>query len=116
MPPSDDDEGLQVADMLRRTQPETGVVVLSQFSEPQYGLALLDQGSDGRAYLLKEHVHERLAHEIAVIGQDDTDRRCGGGVHAPDFRARRGRRASPAAGGRHGEGRERRDSNPRPPA
>ena len=59
MPPSDADEGLQVAQMLRRTQPETGVVVLSQFSEPQYGLALLEQGSDGRAYLLKEHVQFR---------------------------------------------------------
>ena len=59
MPPSDADEGLQVAQMLRRTQPETGVVVLSQFSEPQYGLALLEQGSEGRAYLLKEHVQFR---------------------------------------------------------
>ena len=59
MPPSEADEGLQVAEMLRRTQPEIGVVVLSQFSEPQYGLALLDQGSDGRAYLLKEHVQFR---------------------------------------------------------
>jgi DNA-binding NarL/FixJ family response regulator len=59
MPPSDADEGLQVAQMLRRTQPGTGVVVLSQFSEPEYGLALLEQGSDGRAYLLKEHVQFR---------------------------------------------------------
>src|SRR3954452_20166698 len=56
MPPSDADEGLQVAQMLRRTQPETGVVVLRQFSEAQYGLALLEQGPEGRAYLLKEHV------------------------------------------------------------
>ena len=47
MPPSDADEGLQVAQMLRRTQPETGVVVLSQFSEPQYGLALLAVGFGG---------------------------------------------------------------------
>jgi DNA-binding NarL/FixJ family response regulator len=57
MPPSDIDEGLQVAATLRRTQPHIGVVVLSQFAEPRYGLALLDGGSDGRAYLLKERVH-----------------------------------------------------------
>ena len=41
---------------LRRTHPEIGVVVLSQYAEPSYGLALLDGGSDRRAYLLKERV------------------------------------------------------------
>jgi DNA-binding NarL/FixJ family response regulator len=56
MPPSDADEGLQVAATLRRTQPHVGVVVLSQFAEPRYGLALLGTGSDGRAYLLKERI------------------------------------------------------------
>jgi DNA-binding NarL/FixJ family response regulator len=59
MPPSDSDEGLQVAAMLRSTHPEVGVVVLSQFAEPRYGLALFDSGSDGRAYLLKERVQHR---------------------------------------------------------
>ncbi len=56
MPPTGTDEGLQVAAALRRTHPQVGVVVLSQFAEPRYGLALLDEGSDGRAYLLKERV------------------------------------------------------------
>jgi len=56
MPPTGTDEGLQVAAVLRRTHPQVGVVVLSQFAEPRYGLALLDEGSDGRAYLLKERV------------------------------------------------------------
>jgi DNA-binding NarL/FixJ family response regulator len=56
MPPGDDDEGLQVAARLRDTHPEVGVVVLSQFAEPRYGLALLEEGSDHRAYLLKERV------------------------------------------------------------
>jgi DNA-binding NarL/FixJ family response regulator len=59
MPPSNRDEGLQVAEMLRLDHPEIGVVVLSQFAEPRYGLALFDKGSDGRAYLLKEHVQFR---------------------------------------------------------
>jgi DNA-binding NarL/FixJ family response regulator len=59
MPPSDSDEGLQVAADLRRTNPGVGVVVLSQFADPRYSLALLDDGSDGRAYLLKERVQHR---------------------------------------------------------
>src|ERR1044072_667691 len=56
MPPTETDEGLQVAAALRRTHPHVGVVVLSQVAEPRYGLALLDEGSDRRAYLLKERV------------------------------------------------------------
>jgi DNA-binding NarL/FixJ family response regulator len=59
MPPSNTDEGLQIAAMLRETRPETGVVVLSQYSEPAYVLRLLDHGSDARAYLLKERIHDR---------------------------------------------------------
>jgi DNA-binding NarL/FixJ family response regulator len=59
MPPSNTDEGLQVAAALRRTHPEIGVVVLSQFAEPRYGIALLESGSDGRAYLLKERIQHR---------------------------------------------------------
>ena len=59
MPPGDEDEGLQVAAQLRGVRPEVGVVVLSQFAEPRYALALLDGGSDGRAYLLKERIQRR---------------------------------------------------------
>jgi DNA-binding NarL/FixJ family response regulator len=59
MPPSNLDEGLRVAAALRRTHPNVGVVVLSQFADPRYSLALLEEGSDGRAYLLKERVHHR---------------------------------------------------------
>lgn len=59
MPPSDADEGIRVAAELRRMHPEIGVVVLSQFADPRYGLALLEDGSDGRAYLLKERIQYR---------------------------------------------------------
>jgi DNA-binding NarL/FixJ family response regulator len=59
MPPSETDEGIQVAAELRDSHPEIGVVVLSQYSEPGYALALLESGSDRRAYLLKERVHDR---------------------------------------------------------
>jgi DNA-binding NarL/FixJ family response regulator len=59
MPPSRDDEGLRVAAELRDSHPEMGVVVLSQYLEPRYALDLLSEGSDGRAYLLKERIHDR---------------------------------------------------------
>ncbi len=59
MPPSGDDEGIRLAAELRRTHPEIGVVVLSQYAEPRYGLRLLADGSDGRAYMLKERVGDR---------------------------------------------------------
>ena len=58
MPPSNSDEGLQAAERLRELDPEAGVVVLSQFAEPGYALALLEKGSKGRAYLLKERVSD----------------------------------------------------------
>ncbi len=59
MPPGDDDSGIQIASRLRETSPEIGVVVLSQYSEPSYVLRLLGDGSEGRAYLLKERIADR---------------------------------------------------------
>jgi DNA-binding NarL/FixJ family response regulator len=58
MPPGNSDEGIQAAERLRRTHPKVGVVVLSQYATPAYALKLLDAGSSGRAYLLKERVQE----------------------------------------------------------
>ena len=71
MPPSQTDEGLQIAAELRRTHPEIGVVVLSQYADPQYGLALIDGGSDRRAYLLKERIQHRgqLVNAIETVAQ-----------------------------------------------
>ncbi len=59
MPPTGTDEGIQVARALRASDPEIGVVVLSQFADPSYALALLEPGSERRAYLLKERVSDR---------------------------------------------------------
>jgi DNA-binding NarL/FixJ family response regulator len=59
MPPSNTDEGIRVADHLREAHPSTGVVVLSQYAEPAYVVALLERGSDRRGYLLKERIHDR---------------------------------------------------------
>ena len=58
MPPSRTDEGIQVAVRLRQLHPEVGVVILSQYTEPSYALRLLENGSDRRAYLLKERVSD----------------------------------------------------------
>lgn len=58
MPPTGTDEGIQIAAQLRQDRPEVGVVVLSQYADPAYALALLEGGSEGRAYLLKERVSE----------------------------------------------------------
>lgn len=71
MPPSDTDEGLQVAAGLRETHPDVGVVVLSQYVDPAYTRALLDGGSDGRAYLLKERIQHRgqLVSAIVAVAQ-----------------------------------------------
>ena len=69
MPPTGTDEGLQAASMLRQTRPNVGVVVLSQYTAPAYALALLEHGSAGRAYLLKERVAgaNELAQAIRTV-------------------------------------------------
>ena len=59
MPPTNTDEGIRLAGELRDSHPEIGVVVLSQHAEPLYATALFDQGSDRRAYLLKERLKDR---------------------------------------------------------
>ncbi len=69
MPPGNMDEGIQAATRLRETSPEVGVVVLSQYASPSYVLALLEGGSERRAYLLKERVKdlEQLAAAISAV-------------------------------------------------
>jgi DNA-binding NarL/FixJ family response regulator len=59
MPPSRTDEGIQIATELRDSDPEIGVIVLSQYAEPAYALALLEHGTGRRAYLLKERIRDR---------------------------------------------------------
>jgi len=73
MPPGDSDEGIRLAATLRERHPDVGVVVVSNYSSPAYVLALLDSGSSGRSYLLKERVHDRgqlvaAIHTVAVGG------------------------------------------------
>lgn len=56
MPPTETDEGVRAAEALASSHPELGVVVLSQYVEPEYALRLFDGGARGRAYLLKERL------------------------------------------------------------
>jgi len=56
MPPSRTDEGIRAAREIRRLHPSTGVIVLSQYVEPNYALNLFAEGSAGLAYLLKERL------------------------------------------------------------
>ena len=58
MPPTGKDEGIRAAGELRQTHPSIGVVVLSQYIDAAYAVALFDTGSEGRAYLLKERVSD----------------------------------------------------------
>jgi DNA-binding NarL/FixJ family response regulator len=66
MPPAGADEGIEAARRLRETHPDVGIVVLSHYAEPAYALALLEGGSERRAYLLKERVAD-LDQLIAAI-------------------------------------------------
>jgi DNA-binding NarL/FixJ family response regulator len=59
MPPNHTDEGIRLAIELRRSHPAIGVVILSQHADALYALALFDDGSDGRGYLLKDRVRDR---------------------------------------------------------
>ena len=71
MPPGNADEGIQAAARLRSTDPDIGVVVLSQYATPSYALALLEGGSGGRSYLLKERVQEpdQLVSAIRAVAE-----------------------------------------------
>lgn len=82
MPPTLTDEGIRAANLIRERYPETGVVVLSQHAEPEYAVALFEEGSAGRAYLLKEKVGDleqlrdaivEVVHGRSVVDPDVVD-------------------------------------------
>jgi DNA-binding NarL/FixJ family response regulator len=56
MPPTHQMEGIEAARRIRSTHPCIGVVILSQYGDPEYALELLRDGSSGLAYLLKERL------------------------------------------------------------
>lgn len=69
MPPAFQDEGIEAAKAVRRGHPGTGVVILSQYDDPEYAISLLHEGAAGYAYLLKDRVADgnRLARAIREV-------------------------------------------------
>jgi DNA-binding NarL/FixJ family response regulator len=74
MPPTRTDEGIRAARRIRSDHPHLGVVVLSQYAEPGYALRLLEDGSAGLAYLLKERVADldELQAAIDAVGRGES--------------------------------------------
>ena len=74
MPPTGTDEGIRAAGRLRELRPDAGVVVLSQYADPQYALAFLEHGSRGRGYLLKERVSDlsQLLGAIRAVARGES--------------------------------------------
>ena len=73
MPPTNSDEGIRLARELRRSHPQTGVVLVSQYDDPFYATSFFESGAERRAFLLKERVREaddlsRAVHEVAAGG------------------------------------------------
>jgi class 3 adenylate cyclase/DNA-binding NarL/FixJ family response regulator len=73
MPPTFRREGIEAAQALRKRHPGTGVVILSQYDDPSYAVALLRESAAGVAYLLKDRVAEgdqlvRAIREVAAGG------------------------------------------------
>src|ERR1700686_3252254 len=73
MPPDFTDEGIRAARIVRKQHPGTGIVILSQYDEPEYAISLLSEGAAGYAYLLKDGVAEgnqlcRAVREVSTGG------------------------------------------------
>jgi DNA-binding NarL/FixJ family response regulator len=58
MPPTHTDEGLRAAKEIREKYPDTAVLVLSQYIEPEYAMELLADSAEGVGYLLKDRVSD----------------------------------------------------------
>jgi DNA-binding NarL/FixJ family response regulator len=74
MPPSFQREGIDAAQTVRKIHPGTGVVILSQFDDPEYAVSLLANGSSGYGYLLKQHVADgdQLARAVRAVATGGT--------------------------------------------
>jgi adenylate cyclase len=69
MPPNFQQEGIEAARAIRKRHPGTGVVILSQFDDPEYAISLLERGAAGCAYLLKDRIAEgdQLARAVRAV-------------------------------------------------
>ncbi|TMG00189.1 MAG: response regulator [Chloroflexi bacterium] len=69
MPPTFQREGIDAARLVRKRHPGTGIVILSQFDDPEYAVALLSEGASGCAYLLKDGLAagDQLARAVRIV-------------------------------------------------
>ena len=74
MPPNFQREGIDAAKEIRKRHPGTGVVILSQFDDPEYAVSLLSEGAAGYAYLLKDRIAEgdQLVEAIRAVATGGT--------------------------------------------
>lgn len=74
MPPTSTDEGIRLAQWMRTSNPEVGVIVLSNYAEPTYAAGLLEGGTAGRGYLLKERIShfDELAEAVRQVAGGGT--------------------------------------------
>jgi DNA-binding NarL/FixJ family response regulator len=74
MPPTSTDEGIRLAQWLRTAHPDTGVIVLSQYVQPEYAAGLLDGGARARGYLLKERIADfnQLSDAVREVASGGT--------------------------------------------
>ena len=74
MPPSFQREGIEAAREVRQRCPGTGVVILSQYDDPEYAVSLVAEGSAGYGYLLKDHIAEgnQLVDAVRAVATGGT--------------------------------------------
>jgi DNA-binding NarL/FixJ family response regulator len=74
MPPTSTDEGIRLARWVRTAHPDVGVIVLSQYAEPRYAAGLLEDGTAGRGYLLKERIShfDELSEAVRQVASGGT--------------------------------------------
>ena len=73
MPPTGTDEGVRVAERLATTHPDIGVVVVSQYSDPEWLSRVFDLGSENRGWVMKERAHTggQLIEAVKTVRRGD---------------------------------------------
>jgi DNA-binding NarL/FixJ family response regulator len=73
MPPTGTDEGVRIAERLATTHPEIGVVVLSQYSDPEWLSRVFDRGTENRGWVMKERAHSggQLINAVKAVRRGD---------------------------------------------
>ena len=73
MPPTGTDEGVRLAERLAIAQPDIGVVILSQYSDPDWLSRVFDVGGENRGWVMKERAHSQgqLVSAVKTVHQGE---------------------------------------------